>query len=678
MPTLKRGLPITALKRSVVEPTLQSGTRRKEQVPTLSAHVDKLFLDFQVALAGRYSLERELGRGGMGVVYLAREVRLDRLVAIKLLPPDLAVHAALKERFMREARLAARLSHPHIVPIHAVDELERFVFYVMAYVRGETLAQRVAHRGALTAGEAARVLREVAWALAHAHAAGVVHRDVKPENILLEDGSGRAMVTDFGIARQVQISGPTAAGEALGTPDFMSPEQATGEEVDARSDVYSLGVVGFYVLTGRLPFEGPTAASRMAQHVTRPAPALPSVVPGLPKQIGAVVNRCLVKDRAGRYEHGGALADAISLALERRRELPGALRMYLAEADTVSVHRLFPMFLLGGLAIWVVLELTLSPVLAPVPPALAAFLTLVRLTVLTSAFVGPLLLMMQRLRRVALAGHDHDELLRALAGDTERLREDFIVIHGRPPRKHQGWWHGFWMGATAICGAFVTTGLLQLEWPLVEVTGAVVAATSAISLFGAGAAWRASVFGGFRQRFWASRLGRLLFRAASLGRPRGHAHADANRPTEMAVGLAAAALFETLPKETQRALHELPAVVRKLQADAQSMRRRSDDLTEALASADGNAGGSLLDGRRAAVVADLRAAQADAQRRLGNAVAALETIRLDLLRLRGGVGTVASITADLDAARELGVEAERLLVAHQEVEKLLSHERAGR
>src|SRR6478752_8230518 len=170
-------------------------------MPDAPVLTDPLFLEFQTAVAGRYSLERELGRGGMGVVYLAREVRLDRPVAIKLLPPELAVIGALRDRFLREARTAARLSHPYIVPIHSVDEIDGFVFYVMAYVDGETLAQRVAQRGPLPPAEMTRVLREVAWALAYAHAQGVVHRDIKPANILLERGTGRAMVTDFGIAR---------------------------------------------------------------------------------------------------------------------------------------------------------------------------------------------------------------------------------------------------------------------------------------------------------------------------------------------------------------------------------------------------------------------------------------------------------------------------------------------
>ena len=190
-----------------------------------STAVDPLFLSLQEALAGHYALERELGRGGMAVVYLARDVRLDRPVAIKLLPPDLAAHDKLRDRFMREARTAARLSHPHIVPIHAVDEVRGYVFYVMSYVDGETLAERVANRGPLTPRETSRVLQEVAGALAAAHGQGVVHRDVKPGNILLERATGRAMVTDFGIAR-VADGGETAVGELLGTPEYMSPEQA--------------------------------------------------------------------------------------------------------------------------------------------------------------------------------------------------------------------------------------------------------------------------------------------------------------------------------------------------------------------------------------------------------------------------------------------------------------------
>src|SRR6184192_1549619 len=190
--------------------------------------VDALFLSFQSALAGRYSLERELGRGGMGVVYLAREVRLDRPVAIKLLPPELAAQQALRDRFLREARTAARLSHPYVVPIHSVDEIDGFVFYVMAYVDGETLAQRVSARGPLPPHDVMRILREVAWALAYAHAQGIVHRDIKPANILIERGNERSMVTDFGIARAAQ-GGDTAIGEVLGTPEYMSPEQAAGD-----------------------------------------------------------------------------------------------------------------------------------------------------------------------------------------------------------------------------------------------------------------------------------------------------------------------------------------------------------------------------------------------------------------------------------------------------------------
>ena len=299
--------------------------------------LDPLFVDFQSALAGRYSLERELGRGGMGIVYLAREVRLDRLVAIKLLPPELAAHAALRERFLREARMAARLSQPNIIPIYAVDEVGDYVFYVMAYVNGETLAHRIATRGPMPAAEAARILREVAWALAYAHAQGVIHRDVKPENILLEQGTGRALVADFGIARLAQASGGTGVGEVLGTPDFMSPEQASGEVVDGRSDLYSLGVVGYYLLSGKLPFEGPNAAAIMAKHLTVAAPATTTVAPAVPRALAQAIDRCLAKDPGERFPSSEAFAEALSDALEVRRDTPVPVRVFLKRIKVVGI-----------------------------------------------------------------------------------------------------------------------------------------------------------------------------------------------------------------------------------------------------------------------------------------------------------------------------------------------------
>ena len=221
--------------------------------------IDSDFIALQQALAGEYSIERELGRGGMGVVSLAREVQLDRLVAIKVLPATLASQTDLRERFLREARLAAGLSHPHIVPIHRGGETAGFVFFVMAFVSGETLGARLRERGPLSPDAAARMLREVAWALAYAHGRGIIHRDVKPDNILLEADTGRAVVSDFGIARAAKEAEVTDPGRLMGTAHFMSPEQASNVPLDGRSDLYSLGVVGYLALSGRLDLEAEQA-----------------------------------------------------------------------------------------------------------------------------------------------------------------------------------------------------------------------------------------------------------------------------------------------------------------------------------------------------------------------------------------------------------------------------------
>ncbi|MBW7934415.1 MAG: serine/threonine protein kinase, partial [Gemmatimonadaceae bacterium] len=292
----------------------------------MNAPLDDLFVAFQTALAGRYSIDRELGRGGMGVVFLAREVHLDRPVAIKLLPPERALDDTLRERFLREARLAAKLSHPNIIPIHAVEETESFVYYVMAFVDGESLAHRVRTRGPLPATEGARVLREAAWALASAHAQGVVHRDVKPDNILIEAATQRVLMADFGIAAAM---GDGDGDGISGTPEFMSPEQALGHDLDARSDLYSLGATAFFAFSGRLPFEGASPTEVLAKQVTEPAPPLGSLGLPVPRKIASLVDRCLAKDPSHRPATATALAEQLGVALEQRREIPVALRAFV-------------------------------------------------------------------------------------------------------------------------------------------------------------------------------------------------------------------------------------------------------------------------------------------------------------------------------------------------------------
>lgn len=274
--------------------------------------------------ASQYALERELGRGGMGVVFLARELSLDRLVAIKVLPPSLADSPEVRERFLREARTAAQLSHPNIVPIFRADWMDGLAFFAMGYVDGETLADRLVARGALPPTDAVRILREVAWALAYAHARGVVHRDVKPENVMLERGTGRVIVTDFGIARDTRTSGLTADGMVLGSVHYMSPEQVAGGALDGRSDLYALGIVAFQLLSGRLPFDAPQPSAVLLQQATATPPSLRDVAPEVPAPLAAVVDRALRKDPADRYATGEAMAEALVEALQSAQSGPQA------------------------------------------------------------------------------------------------------------------------------------------------------------------------------------------------------------------------------------------------------------------------------------------------------------------------------------------------------------------
>ena len=270
------------------------------------------------ALGTAYTIEGEIGRGGMGVVYRARDERLQRRVAIKVLPPELAYQQDIRERFTREAQTAARLSHPHIVPIHSVGEDKGLVYFVMGYVDGESVAARIRRRGQLPVEEARRIMKETADALSAAHALSVIHRDIKPDNILLEGTRGRVMVTDFGIAKALSpTSGATLTGigVAIGTPAFMSPEQAAGErDIDGRSDLYSLGIVAYQMLSGELPFNAPSVAGILMKQITEVAPDLRRKRRDIPEDLALAVARCLEKDPENRWP----TADALRRALESR------------------------------------------------------------------------------------------------------------------------------------------------------------------------------------------------------------------------------------------------------------------------------------------------------------------------------------------------------------------------
>ncbi|HSB55260.1 MAG TPA: serine/threonine-protein kinase, partial [Gemmatimonadales bacterium] len=274
----------------------------------------ELFGRLQAALGSQYRLERELGHGGMGVVFLARDTTLDRPVAVKVVHPDLAVHASITQRFLAEARMIARLRHPSIVAIHTAGETTGVFYYVMDYVPGESLRQRLTREGRLPIDEVIRIVADLADALNAAGKAGLVHRDVKPENILLDQASGRAMLADFGIARAMAADADgvrTGQGVAVGTPTYMSPEQAAGDSVDTRSDLYALAVVAYEMLAGRPPFRAQTAAAVATMHLAERPVAVGSLRSGVPAALSEAIMRALAKDPADRWQTGAEFREAV-------------------------------------------------------------------------------------------------------------------------------------------------------------------------------------------------------------------------------------------------------------------------------------------------------------------------------------------------------------------------------
>lgn len=636
---------------------------------------DALFVELQSVLLGRYSLEREVGRGGMGIVYLARDVALDRPVAIKLLPPALAERPALRERFLREARTAARLSHPNIVPIHTVEEAGRLVWFVMAFVPGESLGQRLRSGGPLAPGEASRVLRDVAWALGYAHSQGVVHRDVKPDNILLEAGTRRALIADFGIAapalHQVDPDG------VVGTVAYLSPEQARGDVVDGRSDIYALGVVGWCALSSRLPYSAPTLGELVAQHLGGAAPPFATVAPHVPRALCRVIDRCLAQAPAGRFPAAEQLAEALDQLSTAPPELPAALRVWLTKGtqarQAVTLWTVLwglPGLLgtLGSMASgypgWLVVGAFMGSIaLAPWPLHLAAR-------------VG-------QTRKVLGAGYSANDLVLAIRSQAERRQEELAFEIGRPPTA---------LGRIlrrVTWGAFAGTIASVFLIPWMRVTPSIfVYAWSTMAILAVGGAVVGTLIPGrvvpprdrlsqWQEKFWTSGVGRMLIRVAGWRLTRRTAPEQTlHRPTEIALGEAAEALFRALPSGQRRDLKNLPDQIRFLSAEAQRMRRRLEELDDLIAQAAPDTLFGEQHHRGDGGAAELREARALWATQLKETVTLLESLRVGLLRLHAGSAGPEQLTADLEAAQELRERLGLLTEGQAEIDRVL-HTPAG-
>ena len=617
------------------------------------------FIALQTALAGEYSLDRELGRGGMGIVYLARDVQLDRDVAIKVLPTHLARQPASRERFLREARMAAGLSHPHIVPIHRVGEAGGFVFFVMSYVAGETLGERLRREGPLPPAEAMRVLREVAWALAYAHGRGIVHRDVKPDNILLEAGTGRALVTDFGIAHGGDGEEPdTDPGRIMGTAHFMSPEQAASGPVDGRSDIYSLGVVGYVAVSGRLPFDSSNLHALMVRQATQAPPSVMSAAPGLPAALGAAIDRCLARDPAARFTDGEALAAALVPPVETRPALPATLRAWLGARNPLLIPYLgwstgFTVLTMGNVfanatgnpgSSWSDVAMLATAASLPIFPIVGFHLNQARRQFQTGHSLADLRSALELARREraeteALARADEENTSRRL------LRQATIAS-------------ATWLAVTIglVIQGTLHERVTSIAWVLtpVFVTMLLGAVSNALDIQFIPNAIRDWWQTGIRERLWNSRAGEWL--ARRLGAPQRSRAVGGGvfRPTESALGVAASELFAALPSAHREQLAELPATVAALEQRAAAARAELEAVA-ALAPADDDAGAVLATRREKAAA------------HLASSVAALEGIRLDLLRLHAGASDLAPLTTLIDDARAMGDDIARLADAQREL-----------
>ncbi len=609
------------------------------------------FIALQTVVAGRFSLEREIGRGGGAVVYLARDVTLGRPVAIKLLDPDVAHNQTTRRRFLREARTAGLLSQPNIVPIHAVEEHGDIVFFVMGYVEGETLGQRIERRGMLEIREATRVLREVAWALGYAHARGITHRDVKPDNVMIERDGGRALVTDFGIATHTD---DPHAGEIVGTADYMSPEQAAGRPVDARSDIYSLGVIAFYAITGQLPFRAATEEQVLMLHEIQPAPSVIGLRAGVPGRLAEIIDRCLAKDPADRFATAEEFAAAVGDVAGAVRRVPAVVDRFLQLAQTTG-WRLMVLAPLGG-------------VLAYALGALGGFgighvlVFLFGSWILVFELLVPVAVLLAAARSVMVQGISYDEFCEIV-----KMQD----AEGSETPRASGWRTGVGSPTMALLlgtgGLALAVGALVIALWLRSIPeawrlGLMSLGVSGIILASGAVGWAVfSLMGSrvsrsTRHGVWLGPFARRFFRLAATGLTRVLA---AERPSirrpEALLGQAVRSALADLDGLAQR--EETLAVIGELETRIGALRAKRDsvDLVLNLRDVAVTPPGSphaTRDRPSGETLTGVRDTRTAVNRQIEEAIAALEAIRLDLLRIRSGVGSHDELKSDLTVARQ--------------------------
>lgn len=620
------------------------------------------FIALQRVIAGRFSLDREIGRGGQAVIYLARDVSLNRPVAIKVLNPDAAAHPKLRQHFTHEARTAGKLSQPNIVPVHAVEEHGDIVFFVMGYVDGETLGQRIKRTGMLEIGEASRILRDVAWALGYAHARGIIHRDVKPDNIMIERDSGRAIVTDFGIALHVDDE---HGGEIVGTADYMSPEQAAGQPVDARSDIYSLGVTAFHAITGRLPFNASSDEGVLLLHETQPPPSMIELRAGIPSRLVEIVDSCLAKDPDDRFATAEELAAALGDTAGALRRVPPVVEDFLLLARSTS-RRLTVLAPFGGILSY----------------ALGALDGFGFGHVMLIVFIGwigvlecilPPLTLLKAARRVLLQGISYDEFCEMLKLRTGDVPGTLVASGARPNTGSARTRLLLASGGLAVAlAAFVVAGARAV--PVGWRPGLTSLGVSGVILASGALAWAASTRLGnpanatMRHGLWLSPLGRWFFRLATLGMGKASlGERPSIRPPETLLSQAVRTALADLDGLAQR--EETLAVINELEARVGMLRTERDSADLGLEPPDEASGSPfprLMPARPTATTLRGRDGRLAANREIEVAMAALEAIRLHLVRIRSGIGSHEELRSDLTAARRIAAPRGRQLTAPME------------